>query len=227
MQIGGDKLISILTYNVKHRKTYDVLCLLKAKGYNNVNVYAVPFHYKKKHKPLIEHRPVIIPNSPSTEDICNNFGYNYFEGSLESFSISSNDTILICGSGILPQEFVKEHIVINSHPGYIPNCRGLDALKWAIYEDMPIGVTTHIIGEYVDAGNVIERRLINIQPYDTFHSLAQRVYENEISMLVEAIDKTNTSFVNISPGEYILHKRMSNEIEKEMLLKFEKKVKNL
>ena len=35
---GKGMRIGILTYDVKHRKTYDTLCLLKAKGYDNVNV---------------------------------------------------------------------------------------------------------------------------------------------------------------------------------------------
>lgn len=38
-------------------------------------------------------------------------------------------------------------------------------------------------------GLIIERKPIKINLLDTFHSLAQRVYENEISMLVEAIEK--------------------------------------
>lgn len=51
------KKIAVLTYPVKHRKTYDVLSLLRANGYTDVKVYAVPFHYYKKHVPIIQHRP--------------------------------------------------------------------------------------------------------------------------------------------------------------------------
>ena len=51
------KTIAVLTYNQKHRKTYDTLCLLKAKGYSNVRVFGQPMTYRKKRYPLIEHRP--------------------------------------------------------------------------------------------------------------------------------------------------------------------------
>lgn len=51
------KKIAVLTYPVKHRKTYDVLCLLKANGYTDENVYAIPFRYHKTLIPLIRHRP--------------------------------------------------------------------------------------------------------------------------------------------------------------------------
>lgn len=33
---GGMSIIRVLTYNVAHRKTYDTLCLLKARGYEDV-----------------------------------------------------------------------------------------------------------------------------------------------------------------------------------------------
>lgn len=112
-------------------------------------------------------------------------------------------------------------IIFNSHPGYIPNCRGLDAFKWAIYDNQPIGVTTHLIGEYVDAGYIIERRIIKVKQNDTIHSLAYRVYENEISMLVEAIKLVENELVFINPDNYIVHKRMPNEYEKVLLQRFE------
>lgn len=39
-------------------------------------------------------------------------------------------------------------MIINAHPDYIPNCRGLDALKWAIYEDEPISMLVEAIQKY-------------------------------------------------------------------------------
>lgn len=95
-------MINILTYNVKHRKTYDVLCLLKSIGYNDVHVYATPLHYVKKFVPLIEHRPKLNMNIPTTDKICKNFNYIYTEGQLEEFDIPQDEIILICGAGILP-----------------------------------------------------------------------------------------------------------------------------
>ena len=65
--------------------------------------------------------------------------------------------ILIGGAGILPKEIIDNVNIINSHPAYLPSVRGLDALKWAIYNDMPIGVTSHIISEEADSGFLIRR----------------------------------------------------------------------
>lgn len=216
------KKIAVLTYPVKHRKTYDVLSLLRANGYPDVKVYAVPFHYQKEHSPLIQHRPEMNFQIPDIGELCLNLGYGYERGELESFNIDKERIILIAGAGILPKEFVDGHIIINAHPGYIPNCRGLDAFKWAIAEKQPLGVTTHLLCGEIDAGKIIERRIIDIYKTDTFHSVAQRVYENEVSMLVEAIEKSDGKHLKaVSVENNELHKRMPREIEINLMDLFE------
>lgn len=212
------KKVAVLTYPVKHRKTYDVLSLLKANGYTDVKVYAVPFHYEKKRQPIIRHRPEMNYQIPDISELCFHLGYPYECGALEMFRIEEERIVLIAGAGILPKEFVDTHTVINAHPGYIPNCRGLDAFKWAIAEKQPVGVTTHLLGEYVDAGKIIERRIIDIYKTDTFHAVAERVYENEVSMLVEAIGKCNSDHLEIVyPESNVVHKRMPEDIEKNLI----------
>lgn len=126
--------IAVLTYPVKHRKTFDLLSMLKVNGYNDVYVCAIPFHYQKKKHPIYQHRPEMNYYVPSLEVICKNLNYRYAEGALESFDIECDRIVLVAGAGIIPDEFVKSHTIINSHPGYIPNCRGLDAFKWAIVD---------------------------------------------------------------------------------------------
>lgn len=216
------KKVAVLTYPIKHRKTFDVLSLLRANGYTDVAVYATPFHYEKKKYPMIQHRPEMHYELPEIQELCSNFGYHYESGQLESFDIEPERVVLVAGAGILPEDFISSHTVINAHPGYIPNCRGLDALKWAVFENEPVGVTTHLIGEYVDAGQIIERRKIEVYITDTFHALAQRVYENEVSMLVEAIKKYDMlALETIYPSGYEIHKRMPKDIEKSLMDKFE------
>ena len=52
--------------------------------------------------------------------------------------------------------------IINSHPGYLPNLKGIDAIKWAIYGHQPIGVSTHYISEKADEGELIERVIVPV-----------------------------------------------------------------
>lgn len=213
--------IGVLTYNIKHRKTYDTLCLLKARGYHSVDVYAQPLQYKKSFHPWISHRPGIAMDIPDTAVLCKHFGYFYKEVNLDELSAPKKQILLVCGAGIIPEEFVKEHIIVNSHPGYIPFARGLDSMKWSIWENNPLGVTTHIIGEHIDGGEIIERRLLEVLNSDTFFEAAMRVYETEISMLVNSLNKLHEDHIFINPEGYEIHKRMPHEIEKRLLEKFE------
>ncbi len=88
-------------------------------------------------------------------------------------------------------------------------------------------MTTHLLGEYIDAGEVIERRTIPVYFNDTFHSVAQRVYENEISMLVEAIEKIGEEHETILPGNNPIHGRMPHSYETRLSERFDKIVKNV
>lgn len=213
-------MIGVLTYNIPHRKTYDTLCQIKARGIEQeVAVFAEPLHYQKSFKPLLEHRPRTVCPLPTPEEICRNFGYQYFEGFDDSV-LPENSIILICGAGIVPQERIAKYRILNAHPGYLPNVRGLDAFKWAIYDGQPIGVTTHQLGDLVDAGLIIERKLVPIYFNDTFHAVAQRQYEMEISMLVDAIQGIESAQEFVEPGDYPLHKRMPHEKETRVLQKF-------
>lgn len=201
-----------MTYNQKHRKTYDTICLLKAQGYKDVKVYAQPMTYEKKIHSLVKHRPELIMDVPAPEALCANFGYKYIEGAFDEMIKDENAIYLLCGAGLISQDLVRKFQIINSHPGYIPYARGLDAYKWSVFYDFPLGVTTHFLGEYIDAGEMIERREICVEPYDTFHSVAQRIYENEIDMLVGAIKLVDEKHEYIK-AEQNVFKRMPNHME--------------
>lgn len=216
--------IVVLTYTVPHRKTYDTLCLLKTKGYEDVTVIAKPMSYTKKKMPSVQHRPSMDYLVPSTELVCDSFNYTYVIRPDYLQKDFDDAIVLVCGAGLIPQEIVDNTRIINAHPGYIPNTRGLDALKWAILEDEPIGVTTHYLGDQVDAGEVIERRELPIQPNESFFELSMRVYYNEIDMLVNALENLDASHMFIDAADSELHRRMPTELEEKMMLRYEERV---
>lgn len=209
----------VLTYTIPHRKTYDVLTLLKAKGYHHVFVYAIPMHYQKKYYPLLTHRPGMHYDI-SPQELAKNLGYKFIsKKDYHSLFEIEPHKILVAGAGILPEKLTEHHSIINAHPGYLPNVRGLDSLKWAIYEGQPIGVTTHFIGNMVDAGWIIEKKSVPVFFNDTFHAVAQRQYEMEIHMLVHALKLECSEYTD---GEsYPIHKRMPHALETRILERFE------
>ncbi|MDL2209426.1 hypothetical protein LJC26_01285 [Desulfovibrio sp. OttesenSCG-928-O18] len=217
-------MIGVLTYNVPHRKTYDTLCLLKAKGYTDIVVFAMPLHYQKKFKPLILHRPSVSVPFP-IEDICKAFGYKCCLGFSES-ALPLGSKILICGAGMVEQEIISKYTLLNAHPGYLPNVRGLDALKWAIYDGQPIGVTTHVLGDEVDAGLMVDRKTVPVFHNDTFHAVAQRQYELEVAMLVEALEKVETATEHLD-ANFPLRRRMPHDFETRIFSRFAALVGNV
>lgn len=225
--MNTDRRICILTYQTVHRKTLDTIFRLKANGYTNVCVYAKPFHYIKKYVPLVAHRPEIgmsdTLNQVGYSEIIKNFGYELRNiSAYEEIREAESAIFLICGAGLIPEEITHKYRIVNAHPGYIPMVRGLDALKWAVIEGLPIGVTTHVLGDYVDAGDIIERKEIPVFENDTFHLVAYRQYEMEVEMLVRAVELAD-QIAFVTDGEnYSVHRRMPHELEKRIYEKFER-----
>lgn len=222
-------MICILTYDIPqqlHRKTQDLLLRLKAMGYFDLHVIATPWKPRRAFLPLIPHRPVTTVGITISE-LCRNLGYKVScvsEGELaQVLSTTHPDATLIAGAGILPKEVVESCTIINAHPGYLPYVRGLDALKWAIYEGHPIGVTTYIASVEVDTGLLISQRRIPIYHWDTFHSVAYRQYEMEIAMLAESIeDIRNAPPLTRLGNQHPVHRRMPHSLEMRLLQRFQK-----
>ena len=191
-------MIVVLTYDAPHRKTQDLLLRLRAHGYKNITVLATPWEVRKNHKPVISHRPG-EPNWPAQplpvalNDLAGNLGFLWEPIELQALAARLTEVptemVLVGGAGILPKAVIEATHVVNAHPAWIPYGRGLDSLKWCILRDLPIGVTTHIVDEYADAGWIIDQKYVPIYEGDTFHALAHRQYEVEMDMLVEAVEK--------------------------------------
>lgn len=217
----------VITYNYPHRKTQDILFRLKLQN-KDVLVIAVPYEERKQRKPLIQHRPThCIDIYPG--DLCRKLGFNFVISDDLYITLKDIDktwdieSILIGGCGIIDDKTVEEFDIINAHPGYIPYSRGLDSLKWAILHGYPVGVTAHYISKYVDLGEIICRKLVDVYYEDSFFELAMRVYNTEIDMLSYSWDdKPNVIYEDIMP----VNKRMSIYDERRMLDKFEQLRKN-
>ena len=149
--------VYVITYDCPHRKTYDVLTLLKAKGYRNVTVFCHPMTYKKTFRPLLQHRPSDL-HAIDTQTLCQNLDFRCISlPSLEDLSDYVGEIgetpVLVAGAGLIPNDLLHKITFINAHPGYSPYARGLDAFKWSIFKNLPIGVTVHTV-----KGEVEEKR---------------------------------------------------------------------
>jgi phosphoribosylglycinamide formyltransferase-1 len=92
-------------------------------------------------------------------------------------------TIALAGfMRILSPWFVSEWAgrIVNIHPSLLPKYRGLDTHARALEAgDRISGCSVHIVTEELDAGEVLEKAEVEIQPDDTPATLEQRVLAAE------------------------------------------------
>ena len=227
--------VYVVTYDCPHRKTYDVLTLLKTKGYRNVTVFYHPMTYKKMFRPLLQHRPSDL-HAIDTQTLCQNLDFRCISlPSLEHLSDYIGEIgetpVLIAGAGLIPNDLLHKITFINAHPGYSPYARGLDAFKWSILKNLPIGVTVHTVKGEVEEKRREEKRTnltdtglyitrIHLQPteVDTFHSMAYKVYEYEVSLLVQSLEMYDNALKEnriIEPlSDFPSTRRMPNNLER-------------
>ncbi len=219
--------IVVLTFDHPHRKTQDLIFHLLAKGVKP-SVVATEWEVRKNFQPLITHRPS-NPVDVSLSDFCNNMGIQVHfckkSNLYETLSgIDQINYILLATGNLISEDITERYKVINSHPGYLPDIKGLDALKWAVYHDEKVGVTTHFIDGEIDGGVIIERRHVPIYPEDTFHNVAYRQYEMEVSMLVNSIFIEPLN-LKVQESSYKTFRRMPHRLEHEMISKFDRRKK--
>ena len=113
---------------------------------------------------------------------------------------------------LIIDEFSKG--IINFHPGLIPECRGLDALQWSIFNDVDLGVTSHLIDRKVDAGRLIEIKQIALFKDDTLLDLSERLYETQLEMLNSSLKLVlSEQLIEIDYDGTAYNRKMSSSLE--------------
>jgi len=75
------------------------------------------------------------------------------------------------------------HGIVNLHPGLLPIGRGSNTNVWSIVDETPAGVTLHYINESVDAGDIICKDEVQIEPTDTGESLYRKLESAAVELL--------------------------------------------
>ena len=96
---------------------------------------------------------------------------------------------------ILPADITNhfKNMIINIHPSLLPAFKGRNAIKQAFeYGVKYTGITIHYVNEEIDAGKIIEQKIIEISSRESIESLENRIHEIEHStypMIIEKILK--------------------------------------
>jgi phosphoribosylglycinamide formyltransferase-1 len=202
------------TYDMPHKKSYEGLCSLAFAGRKpDVVIGAPPV---KLTFPTSEHR--ITPRGlsvPHPEDVCRYLGIPYVVSphadELALFAIKNRkaDLGIVLGARILRRPTIEsfEIGILNMHPGILPGNRGLDNLKWSILNDLPVGVTAHLIDTKVDRGRLICQDTVPIYEDDTIRDVFLRQQDLERKLMHESIRQLEytpdpQNYVPLGKGTY-------------------------
>jgi methionyl-tRNA formyltransferase len=108
---------------------------------------------------------------------------------LRNFSV---DLLVVCAYGkMLTKEVLQipQIYAINLHTSLLPKYRGAAPINWALIKgERKTGVTIFRMNEYMDQGEIILQKKIDISLTDNALSLTQRLAELGAKTLLEAID---------------------------------------
>lgn len=220
--------ICVFTYNFPHYKTQQGLLNLIVHGYEPEVIVAQ--EYKE-----LGIKPSRIKTIPPYEFINHPFelaklfdipyivqDHNKIQHWI--FKAGNYDLGIILGARILSKETIDcfKIGILNLHPGLIPLNRGLDNIKWAIYDGLPQGVTAHLIEERIDLGGLITYETIDVFEEDSLMDISIRIQDMQQRLLIaslELIDHGCQPFYPDTTGKY--NRCMTDSEEDKMLSKFE------
>lgn len=186
--------IGIFGYNFEHKKTQEGLFNLFLNDYKPICVLAqdwkLLFHVSSGARVGLQDIKYTHPKI-----IAEKLGIDYINISHDECSKIIKELDLdigvILGARILKKKVIDSFNigVINMHPGILPDNRGLDNIKWAILNNLPQGVTTHLISDKIDEGFMIDKKCINVYLDDTLTEIMLRIQNREQIMMIDALRK--------------------------------------
>lgn len=212
--------IGLLTYDYAHLKTEQLVCrYMQNEKISKINLYALPFKSRTDRRVAFPHRPDMTLSVP-TESLAEIPKVKFQKWNSEDNISAFNDIFVIGGAGIVDIGFANGKPIVNAHPGIIPLTRGLDAFKWAIYNNDPVGNTLHLIDNEVDKGEILQIKYTPVFTSDSLETLARRHYEMEIEMLSNVLEviKNRILPTNIEKPATM---RMNADIEAKMIRNFD------
>ena len=107
---------------------------------------------------------------------------------------------------ILSSDFINHFVgqILNIHPSLLPKFPGLNTHQKAIdAKEKYHGATVHFVTEELDGGPIISQEIVEIEPKDTEHSLAQKVLEKEHILYTRVIHWYTQNRLKLINKEYI------------------------
>lgn len=221
--------ILLFVYNFKHKKSVDFIYKLHE---NNIKIDVIVAANKvklKKTKKIIDYQ-ISTKLVEHPRNVAKKFNIPYYIIDHNSIDIKkitldySIDLGVIAGARLLKSEIIRlfKIGIINFHPALLPECRGLDSLLWSIYFNFPLGATSHLINEKIDAGLLIERKEIEIVSVDNLFTIHKKIYNLQMDLIIPSLKRIflNQSFNKLDENK-ICNSYMNETTQEEVLKKLD------
>ena len=101
----------------------------------------------------------------------------------------------------------------------LPENRGLDNIKWALYHNMPQGLTVHFIDQYIDKGHIIIKEEVPVFEDDKIYHIHQRLVNGQPKILRKALDLLAEDAPTYSAEKGTLFTQMTKQEEIDLISK--------
>jgi methionyl-tRNA formyltransferase len=131
---------------------------------------------------------VIQPSSVRTAEFS-----NYIEKQTPDF------IVVVAFGHIIPKNIltIPNIATINIHASLLPKYRGPAPIQWAILnEEKETGVTTMLMDEGMDTGDILLSSELEIAPYDTSDTLHDRLADLGADLLIQTLNVFETGDIN-------------------------------
>ncbi|MCH7528576.1 MAG: methionyl-tRNA formyltransferase [Candidatus Marinimicrobia bacterium] len=148
-------------------------------------------------------------NSPPVKQHALKLGYPVLQPArlgepafLEQVAAFAVDLLVVVAFRILPKSLldIVPKGAINLHPSLLPKYRGAAPIQRCLLNgDSMTGITTIVLTNRIDAGNILLQREEPIAPQDDFGSLSERLAHKGAQLLVESIDGLERGAIQSRP----------------------------
>lgn len=117
---------------------------------------------------------------------------------VEKLASDQPDLIVLGGAPLIKKAVIEvpSIAVLNSHPGLLPEAKGMDVVSQSILKDIPLGVTVFKVDEGMDTGPIILlQKLESSIKGLKVHEIEAKVEQLSAKVMIQAIEK-------IKSGDY-------------------------
>lgn len=108
---------------------------------------------------------------------------------------------------------------VNTHPSYLPYCRGKNYNFWAIVDEVPFGVTLHMVDRGIDTGDIVFQSRIPYGWEDTGETLYHKAQKEMYNLFIQKYEFIRESLITPEPQNFINSKtHYSSQLDQASLI---------